>query len=402
MSLSPVPDAVRRWVQVRMPFVALVGCSALLVLASPACHAHRKARPPALPDPPNLTTRASSAPWAAAGTGVDALPQRPPPFPAADPVPESPHELAAKTAAYAEQIEPLLQKHLQPAKNAQADWLDPHAFRLSATPPASSARIASPPQAPPRAAIPPADTRPAPTTVPAAAPPVPAAPAGWAEKLHQKVREDPGDLCAQLDYQLHQLIRDAAVPDLPIMASLPREDREILSALLDGLANFRNAARADGSLLHEAKTRPLLEMADRLRSQADLTIPTARLCTKVDGFGVYEPIDPPRLAAGRPHQVIIYCEVANFSSQLNARKLWETRLTQEAVLYTESGLAVWTDPSRPIVDLCRNRRSDFFIVRMMRLPANLNINRYLLKITVTDQQAGRIAEVTIPLDIVAQ
>lgn len=403
MSLSPIPNDVRPSVQLNMRPVALVWCSVLLVLAGLACSAQRKVEAPPTPDPANLTTRTSSAPWASDTGGSDVLPQRPPPYPAADPVPESPHALAVKTAAYAHDMEPLLEKHTRPARNGQADWLDPHAFRLSATPPSP----APPTAAPARAPSPPASAQPDPAAR-AAVPPVAAVspPAAactdWSQKLRQQVRDDPRDLPAQLDYQLTLLVSDNAAPDLSAMASLPREDREILSILVDGLANFRNAVRADINLLQDKKVRPLLEMADRLRAQADLSIPVAKVCTKVDGFGVYDPIDPPRFAAGRSHQAIIYCEVANFSSQLNAQKLWETRLTQEAVLYTESGLAVWTDPSRPIVDVCRNRRSDFFIVRMMRLPANLSINRYMLKVTVTDQQAGRIAEVTVPVNIVAQ
>ncbi len=74
----------------------------------------------------------------------------------------------------------------------------------------------------------------------------------------------------------------------------------------------------------------------------------------------------------------------------------------ESVLYTESGLNVWSDKTTPITDRSRQRRHDFFVVRMIRIPANLTIGRYLLKVTLVDQQASRVAEATVPIQVVAQ
>jgi hypothetical protein len=155
-------------------------------------------------------------------------------------------------------------------------------------------------------------------------------------------------------------------------------------------------------MLISRKIRPLLDLADRLRAQADLVIPTLSICTKVDGFGVYEPIEPARFTAMKEHPVIVYCEVQNFASQLNGKKLWETRLSQEVVLYTESGLPVWQDKTENIPDLARNRRHDFFVVKKTKFPSNIAIGRYLLKVTIVDQQASRVAEATIPVQFVAQ
>lgn len=221
-------------------------------------------------------------------------------------------------------------------------------------------------------------------------------------KLAQQAKDNPKDIAAQLDYQLLQFVRGEAVPQLDNIASLSAEDREVLAAILDGLSNFRNAARADTNMLLSQKVRPILDMADRLRSQSELAIPTLALCTEVKGYGSYDPIEPARFVAGQEVRAVIYCEVANFTSRNNERKLWETRLTQQAVLYTESGLSVWQDKSKTITDLSRNRRHDFFIAKLVRLPANLTIGRYLLKVSVVDEQASRVAEAMVPMQIVAQ
>jgi hypothetical protein len=154
-------------------------------------------------------------------------------------------------------------------------------------------------------------------------------------------------------------------------------------------------------MLQSAKVRPLVELGTRLRAQSELTIPTLALCKKVKGFGVYDPMDP-EFAAGREQPVIVYCEVENFASQLNEQQQWETKLKQEVVLYTEGGLPVWQAQPHTVTDLSRNRRRDFFVVEMVTLPGNLTIGRYLMKVTVIDQHASRIAEATLPIKIVAR
>ena len=355
--------------------------------------------------------------------------------------------LARKTATYAQSMESLLSKHpsrsdappspgvaaplaapeLKAVEPSVVRWADPSDLTLSLTPdlrptvrpaieagatltpvidsaPISANRVASLA----RNATPVADSA-TPQIVPEGhddPAPVRAAATVSTDALEQKlarqVKEYPRDVAAHLDYQLLRFLQDESVPQLATLASLPGEDREALTALLDGLSNFRSTLRRDNNLLLSRKIRPIMDMADRMRSQAELSIPTVALCSRVDGFGVYEPIDPPRFVAHREQQVIVYCEVANFSAQLSDKKLWETKLTLEAVLYTDTGLPVWEDKGQAITDLSRNRRHDFFVVKKTKLPSGLTIGRYLLKISITDQQASRVAETSVPIQIVAQ
>ena len=90
----------------------------------------------------------------------------------------------------------------------------------------------------------------------------------------RQVHDYPRDLGSQLDYELLRFVRDEPTPDLAAVSPLPVEDREILAAMLDGLNNFRDVARSDSKPMLSKKIQPLLDMADRLRSQAELTIPT--------------------------------------------------------------------------------------------------------------------------------
>lgn len=326
--------------------------------------------------------------------------------------------LAAKTQSWADSMGARPGSAVK--RPAGPDWLDPDAFSLGgggtprANPPALPVRNSPSVPAGPR----PADgvQRPALPIVdankplaiseadatPAAATEMPGDPT--LRKLAQRVKEYPRDVAGHFDYQLLRFVQDQPVPDMNSIASLPAEDRELLTALLDGLSNFRTTVRADNNLLLSKKVRPILELADRVRAQADLTIPMVALCTRVDGFGRYEPIESPRLTAGQEHPVILYCEVENFSSQLNDKRMWETRLTQESVLYTETGLPIWPEKAKSteLIDATRQRRHDFFVATRLQLPANLTIGRYLLKITIIDSQVKRVAEATVPIVVVAK
>lgn len=359
------------------------------------------------------------APPAQTATPAQNPPQGMDPAPTTEP--QSAELLKHRTEKYAQEMRRQMEQHAAPPRQPPESNENP-----PATAPAPGPR-----QTPPAAAVPPAAEANQSAVVPAPAPPAspparmdgadanspaavpqtreltttatPSSPAdALTAKLEQRIKDNPRDVAGHLDYQLLRFVQNESVPDLAALSSLPAEDRELVSAVLDGLSNFRSTLRSDNNMLLGRKVKPLLDLADRLRTQTDLSIGAIALCTKVEGFGIYDAIEPARFAAGREHPAIIYCQVENFASQFNEQKQWETRLTMESVLYTESGLNVWSDKTTPIVDRSRQRRHDFFVVRMIRVPANLTIGRYLLKITLVDQQASRVAEATVPIQVVAQ
>lgn len=333
--------------------------------------------------------------------------------------------LASKTSQYARDLGPLLARHAARSgatRPSVVQWIDPTRDSLSKLADQKLARAAAPPAADsvnapatlaafqqdatvPQILPPSADdlstpsqpaTRPAPTALPTDA---------YEAKLRQLVVDYPHDLGNQLDYQLLRFSRDEPTPDLATVTKLSEEDSRILTALMDALNNLRNATRGDGNVMFERKIAPLLELSDRLRSRAELAIPTVALCTSVKSFGVYDELPSQRFVAGSPtNDALVYCEVANFTSTLNDKKMWETRLRQEMVLYTETGLEVWPENSNAtlFVDQARNRRHDFFLARRIHLPPALTIGRYVLKVRLTDEQSNRVAEASLPIEMVAE
>lgn len=223
---------------------------------------------------------------------------------------------------------------------------------------------------------------------------------GVVSRLAKRVKDNPRDVASHLEYQLQLFLLDEPVPNLASIATLPQEDRELLTAVLDGIANLRATLRRDANLLITEKIRPLVELSDRLRTQAELTITTLTLCARVDGFGRYEPMEP-RFIAGRESPMIVYCEIENFSSQYDQQQ-WQTDLSMEMSLFSEQGQQVYVEQPVLVTDSSRSRRNDFFLRKLVKLPSNLTIGRYVLKVTIVDTQSNRVAESSLPMQIVAQ
>jgi hypothetical protein len=52
-----------------------------------------------------------------------------------------------------------------------------------------------------------------------------------------------------------------------------------------------------------------------------------------------------------------------------------------------------------VIDRCRNRRRDFFIADKLTVPAKLGAGNYVLKVTITDEQAQRVGEASMRLQV---
>ena len=66
------------------------------------------------------------------------------------------------------------------------------------------------------------------------------------------------------------------------------------------------------------------------------------------------------------------------------------------------GVLAWSDDKREVTDECRNRRHDFFAYNIIDLPPTLTVGRYVLKVSIEDKNADRVAEATVPVEIVGK
>lgn len=273
---------------------------------------------------------------------------------------------------------------------------------IAATPPKSSAK----PQA---AQVASATLHPEPDSGPTLVPvssdfaqAVPHSTDDFSAKLANRLRADPTDLSAQLDYQLYEMLRDGTQSKWMSTSDLPPDDRELVAAVVDGISNLRSDIRQDSNAPMSKLVKPIIEMAQRARADAGLSINNMTLCRRVDGFGKYDPIDPARFPAGQANPVLVYCELSNFKSRLDSKHQWKTQLAQQVTVFTDTGIMVWKDKQRPVTDECRDRRNDFFLYDLVTLPPNLTIGRYLVKLTIIDKLANRVNESSVPVEIVGR
>jgi len=133
-------------------------------------------------------------------------------------------------------------------------------------------------------------------------------------------------------------------------------------------------------------------LADALRSDAELELPTLALCTKVTTFGVYDELPDALLRPYQANRAIVYCEIRNLATQKDNAGLHHSALATRLELFTEDGRSLWNHVQERIEDTSRRRRQDFFIAQLVTFPADLGPGTYVLKATVTDLLADKTNE----------
>jgi hypothetical protein len=198
------------------------------------------------------------------------------------------------------------------------------------------------------------------------------------------------------------ILADLEAPDNRIGPRLTAEERQTLIAARDNIL-------ASPGTANESLVRAL----SRLAPPPELKIARAALCTRVTGFGHYDPFPSTTFLHARPIRAIVYVEVEGFmtrparegdpiGSGASLAEMLSVDLSQSLSLYQDpGGLLSWHRPARPVVETSRNKRRDFYIIQQIELPSGLSIGRYNLKVTVKDRTTGAEAETILPISIVA-
>lgn len=196
------------------------------------------------------------------------------------------------------------------------------------------------------------------------------------------------------DTGLQRLLENQPAWSDELFAQVPAAEQQLLKAVLQGIATFRSKLGTDP----QAAAAALAELGNSARPADVLKVPVVTLCSRVQGFGVYDTVTPQQLPAFRESGVVLYCEVQGFDSRRQELN-WETRLRQQVSLIDAQGQTIWSDEPNTVVDLCRQVRQDFYIARIIHLPGNLSAGRYQLRVAIEDQLTGQKtqAELTIPV-----
>lgn len=178
-------------------------------------------------------------------------------------------------------------------------------------------------------------------------------------------------------------------------------------ASLDAARELFRALSARGGIADPGEVSAVLDRIRRdLDARAGLRIARAELCTSVTGFGRYETFPANRFIAGRAQPVIVYTEIDRFghreSRGSDGAPRYEIELSQRLELYhVADNLNTWNRAAEMDKTVSRNLVRDYYLINQVTLPGNLSIGKYHLKVVMRDLVSGNLAEMIIPIEIVA-
>ncbi|MFQ5591650.1 MAG: hypothetical protein ACE5HE_10840 [Phycisphaerae bacterium] len=189
------------------------------------------------------------------------------------------------------------------------------------------------------------------------------------------------------------------ISELPASAMVLSDPaKQILGSVIRLIASARTAAR-DPLQVGDGALRRAEELRQTLADRADPEIPIVALCRKVVTYGVYEEMPEEDFIAGRPTQTIVYSEIRNLRSEKTPDGQFRTLLATRLEMLTPDGRSVWQQEEPDIEDVCRRRRTDFFVAQRITLPATLSEGDYILKVFAEDKLSGKANEASHPLTL---
>lgn len=169
---------------------------------------------------------------------------------------------------------------------------------------------------------------------------------------------------------------------------LPQADRERLVMYEKLLKETREQMLKPGASMDTAVVQDKIAA---IFGGLPLEVKRFELCRRVEGYGIFTPLDAGGFVAGRAQPVLLYVELERFHAEPIGGDKFEVRLKQEAELFdSQTGVAVWRQEPVTVVDQSKNRRRDFFLVQRVTLPAHLAPGEYVLKVSGVDVHGGMV------------
>jgi hypothetical protein len=184
--------------------------------------------------------------------------------------------------------------------------------------------------------------------------------------------------------------KDKALRQLPGMSSETQSKALTLAQAVVLASEFQvdknNPVSANRAL------EALKQLTDEVAEKADLNILSLKICksNSVRGFGLYEVLPKQQLETGDPCKILVYCELQNFKSQLNAEGKYITSLHADITLY-DAGFTPVVKLSCDVEDVPSfNQRHDFFLRGPIDIP-QLAPGKYEIVVSIEDKVAGKKA-----------
>jgi hypothetical protein len=217
-------------------------------------------------------------------------------------------------------------------------------------------------------------------------------------KLEKKLHERPNDTSTQVKLRLVYAVLGQWQQALKDNGGKDTTDGQLARDLVSLIRVFDNPELAPAQQANEA-----LNLLDRLqellRRQADLKVSNMQFCREVVSFGCYKVMPAEYFVVGKTLPVIVYLELDNFTSKKLGEDNYQTLLSLTMEIVTESGKVCWRQHDDKIEDTANKQRRDFYIARLINLPAALPAGKLGLKITVEDLNGNKVAQRNLPFQL---
>ncbi len=219
------------------------------------------------------------------------------------------------------------------------------------------------------------------------------------ERLEALVAQEPNDVDHQLRLRYLYLAEGLTEKALALPENMNPDQAVLLMKIVQSAIATQKVMH-DPTAVSGETIEAVQDLQEWLVSNADLEIPRVVLCTSIHSYGRYETIPDGFFASGKANRAFLYCEVKNFATESTPGGKYRTRIAHRLELLTPQGHSVWKDPNEmEVVDICLNKRTDFFFNRLVQLPLGINPGDYVLKVTVEDKVKSRIDEASLLLEI---
>jgi hypothetical protein len=185
---------------------------------------------------------------------------------------------------------------------------------------------------------------------------------------------------------------------LAAIPGIDAADQEFWQQALWAIANYFDAEGIPAADDRATQTIAQLRTAiRRLQENARLELRNVTFCHKIASFGMYERFDRDEFSPGQP--VLVYAEVANFTSEPAADGQFRTLLKSTVEIHTPAGELVERMAFPATEDLCRNYRRDYFHSYEFTIPQRIALGPHVLKLIVEDQLSRKTAEYTLNFSV---
>lgn len=211
------------------------------------------------------------------------------------------------------------------------------------------------------------------------------------EELEAKVRAEPNNYGDQFKLRMMYLLAGRQDKVTAPISGTDAELQEIIVAHFRTLLAAQSGSGRDAAVAANLQLGELEHLRGLVRAKADLQVPKVVVCSAIEGFGRYTPIEPAEFQAGQKNRILLYIEVDNFISEKTGSGMFRTLLTVQQSLLSKAGEEMWNTQDSNIEDLARQQRRDFYLtVGPLSIPPTLSPGEYVLKVEVEDVLAGKL------------